>query len=174
MQGSTEVLLGGQPIPLQYVSPSTIYAQIPYLGVPINTTQQLVVKRGERLSAPETVVIAPQFAILLPNSVTRAGEEYSLRAFGLGEVEPRLSDDGTPSAGRAFQTKHPVKVLYRGHGETEWKTAITLWSCLSYDRAGEYEVRFSAPGLDETKAEFQLLTGDGATKGAVMPMIVSH
>ena len=163
IQGVTQVLLGGQAIPLQYVSPGTIYAQIPYAGVPTNTTQQLIVKRGDRVSAPETIVIAPQFAILVPNSLSRAANGYSVRAVGLGEVED-LSPQPGAAVHRKYRTKHPVTVLYRTAGENDWKEGVTLWSGLAPDRVGEYEVIFEAPGLVEWNSEFQLVNDRAPTR----------
>jgi hypothetical protein len=49
--GSTSVVLAGRTLPLSYVSDTRGNVAIPY-DVPVNTTQQLVVLRGNAVSAP--------------------------------------------------------------------------------------------------------------------------
>jgi hypothetical protein len=167
MLGSTQVLLGGQPIPLQYVSPTTIYAQIPYSGVPTNTSQQLIVLRADRISDPETIVIAPQFAVIPLDALTQLTDgSYSLRCAGLGEVEGEAPRAGA-TAGRAHPTKLQVTVKYRITGEPEWRTATTISSELSRTVTGEYNVVFRAPELTGKDSEFMLVTA-GGLKSAVV------
>jgi uncharacterized protein (TIGR03437 family) len=55
--GETQVLLGGEPMPLQYAGTGQINAVVPF-DVPVNTPQQLIVEQNGVSSLPETVVIA--------------------------------------------------------------------------------------------------------------------
>jgi len=68
--GSTQVILGGKKVPLQYVSAGQINAVVPY-DVPANSTQQIIVINGTAVSVPEPVLIAPAqpavFAVTKPN-----------------------------------------------------------------------------------------------------------
>src|SRR5258706_205018 len=68
--GSTQVVLGGRKLPLQYVSAGQINAIVPY-DVPANSTQQIIVMNGTAISVPEQVLIAPAqpavFAVTKPD-----------------------------------------------------------------------------------------------------------
>ncbi|MFN0104513.1 MAG: BACON domain-containing protein, partial [Bryobacteraceae bacterium] len=48
----TQVLLGGQPLPILFASPSQINAQVPF-ELTVNTLHQVVVRRGVTASVPE-------------------------------------------------------------------------------------------------------------------------
>ena len=56
--GSTSVSIGGNPVPLYYVSPTQINAQAPFELVPGNQYQVIVNVAGA-LTAPQTISIAP-------------------------------------------------------------------------------------------------------------------
>ena len=49
--------MGGKALPLRYVGPGQVNAQVPFDLTP-NTQQQLVVQRGTTLSVPQDVVVA--------------------------------------------------------------------------------------------------------------------
>ena len=51
------VLLGGQPLPVLFSNSEQINAQVPF-ALLVNTAHQVVVRRGEMLSVPETFVVA--------------------------------------------------------------------------------------------------------------------
>ena len=53
----TQVLMAGRPLPLLYVAPGQINAQVPF-NLAVNSTQQLVVMRGSSISVPQDVVVA--------------------------------------------------------------------------------------------------------------------
>jgi uncharacterized protein (TIGR03437 family) len=54
--GNTQLLLGNQPLPLVYVSPSQVNGIIPQ-NLPMNTAQQLSIRRGNTVSVPLSVTI---------------------------------------------------------------------------------------------------------------------
>jgi uncharacterized protein (TIGR03437 family) len=107
------VTIGGRTLPLLYVSPKQINAQLPF-GMPANLTQQLVVTRDNMISAPEPVALVPAepgvFTVdqsgVGPGVVTAvhtdgtqnpvdanhpatAGDVLVIYCTGLGEVNPR-------------------------------------------------------------------------------------
>jgi uncharacterized protein (TIGR03437 family) len=53
----TSATIAGRRMPLLFTSEGQINAIVPY-DVPMNTTHQLVVKRGSRIATPETVTVA--------------------------------------------------------------------------------------------------------------------
>jgi uncharacterized protein (TIGR03437 family) len=113
----TEVLLGGKPLRLRFVSSGQINAQVPF-ELAINTEQQLLVRRGDTLSVPQDVVVAAtQPAIytqdssgkgpaVIVNGITNAvitrqnpariGDVIVIYCNGLGAVEPPVPS-GTPA-----------------------------------------------------------------------------
>lgn len=107
------VTIGGRALPLLYVSPKQINAQLPF-GMPANLMQQLVVTRDNMISAPELVALVPAepgvFTVdqsgVGPGVVTAvhtdgtqnpvdanhpatAGDVLVIYCTGLGEVNPR-------------------------------------------------------------------------------------
>jgi uncharacterized protein (TIGR03437 family) len=107
------VTIGGRILPLLYVSPKQINAQLPF-GMPANLMQQLVVTRDNMISAPELVALVPAepgvFTVdqsgVGPGVVTAvhtdgtqnpvdanhpatAGDVLVIYCTGLGEVNPR-------------------------------------------------------------------------------------
>jgi uncharacterized protein (TIGR03437 family) len=53
----TEVIIGGEPMPLMYAGPTQINAVVPF-EVAANTTQQVIVANGGALSVPEPLLVA--------------------------------------------------------------------------------------------------------------------
>lgn len=117
----TQVLLGGQALPLEVVSTGQINALIPY-ETALNGTQQMVVQQGGAYSMPEDVIVAAAqpgvFTQLLTgqgpgvivvvkadgtqfvNTTSRpasAGDALVIYCAGLGAVNPPVADgDGAP------------------------------------------------------------------------------
>jgi len=54
--GVTTVTLGGRPLPLSYAADGQVNAMVPY-GVPLDTPQGLLIRRGTSLSVPEQVIV---------------------------------------------------------------------------------------------------------------------
>lgn len=132
----TEVLLGNTRLPLLFVSPGQINAQIPY-DLSINTQHQIVVQRGAALSVPEVLTVSPgQPAIFTadqsgrgqgvilgvraggaqtlasPDSPVHAGDTIVIYCGGLGAVDPPVPS-GAASPGLA-PTVLPVTVTIGG------------------------------------------------------------
>jgi uncharacterized protein (TIGR03437 family) len=114
---STQVILGGRKLPLQYVSDGQINAVVSY-DVPANSTQQIVVINGTAVSVPEPVLIAPAqpavFAVTKPNgslvdasNPASANEVLVIFCAGLGEVNPPVV---AGSAAVLSMTVNPVTV----------------------------------------------------------------
>src|SRR5258708_1801848 len=100
--GSTQVVLGGRKLPLQYVSDGQINAVVTY-DVPANSTQPIIVMNGIAISVPEQVLIAPAqpavFAVTKPdgsnvdtNNPAHANDVLVIYAAGLGDVNPRSEE----------------------------------------------------------------------------------
>ena len=60
--GGAEVRLGGRALKLRSVSAGEIVAVVPD-DIPVNTSQQLVVRAGDQWSTPETVLISSSFPV---------------------------------------------------------------------------------------------------------------
>lgn len=155
----TEVLLGGRPLPLLFTSDGQINAQVPY-GLPANTQHQLLVRRGDTISVPESFVVAPaqpgiftinaqgtgQGFVYGPDGATLAdaanpaerGAEASLLATGLGEVDPPFP------AGVAGPDPAP-SVLASLEMTVGGQPAVIRGAELMPSRTGVYRVRFEVP-----------------------------
>jgi uncharacterized protein (TIGR03437 family) len=113
--GSTSVVLAGVELPLLYVSNTQVNVTIPF-NVLVNTSQQLVVLRGNAVSDPVSLaVFASEPSILSAsgsgsgqgwifnaitgvradtNSPAGAGDYLVMYALGLGAVTPTLNAPG--------------------------------------------------------------------------------
>jgi uncharacterized protein (TIGR03437 family) len=155
----TQVLLGGQPMPLLYSSAGQINAQAPY-ALPANTQHQVVVRRGTTQSVPEEFTVATaqpgifttnrqgfgqgvilrsdQRTLAQPGTPAARGEVIVIYCAGLGPVEPRV-EPGQPAPVPAARTVNPVSLLIGS------KTAQVVFAGLTPGFAGLYQVNAVVP-----------------------------
>lgn len=161
--GGTEVLLAGRNLPLRFVSPGQINAQIPY-DLTVNTEHQIVVRQGERISVPESITVSAaqpaiftvdlsgkgQGAILwfrangasalaAPATPARAGDVLVAYATGLGVVTPNVQPGQPAPASPLARTTEPVEVTV---GD---QPATVQFAGLSPGFAGLYQINFIVP-----------------------------
>lgn len=155
---TTEVLLGGRPLPLLFTSDGQINAQIPY-DLPSDTLHQVVVRRGGTLSVPERFVVAQaqpgiftvneqgfgQGFILRADGKTadaanpaRRGDAVVILCTGLGAVTPLLAP-GAPSP------TAPPNVVGQVQSSIGGRPAEVLSATLDPGSAGRYRVRVVVP-----------------------------
>jgi uncharacterized protein (TIGR03437 family) len=183
----TEVLLGEQPLPLYFVSPSQVNALIPS-GLEPNTQHQLLVRKRDTQSVGVAVTVAEiqpgiyslnqqgtgQGAILIANTGLLAagagympglasrpvhpGETLEIYATGLGLVT-NAPADGTPAP---FDP--PAETLNRPTVTIGGISAPVLYSGLVPGLIGLYQVNAQVPN--------ELLAGDAVpvvlTQGAIV------
>jgi len=158
--GDTSVILGGEPLPLYFTSANQINVVVPY-NVPVNTTQQLVVQKGNAISIPQPVFIAPAQPTILTqasaptaalinvykadgtalpnNSPVGAGYVITLYCSGLGAVDPAVAA-GTPAPSTPLShTVNPVTVTI---GQSQ---AQILFAGLVPSYAQLYQVNVQIP-----------------------------
>lgn len=151
----TQVLLGGQPLPILYSSATQINAQVPY-DLAVNTEHPVVVRRGTTQSVPELFTVAQaqpgiftrnqqgsgQGIVLGADQATvadaakpaRRGEAIVIYGTGLGAVTPEAIP-GVPAPGTPLaQTVEKVTVTVGG------KAAEVLFSGLTPGFTGLYQV----------------------------------
>ena len=160
--GGTQVLLGGIPMPVEYVGNSQINAIVPW-NVPVNAVMQLIVEQGGMSSMPEPVIVSPavpavftsnasgsgQGAIiilksngtyLLPGAGTAsAGDVLEIYATGLGAVNAALTSGSAAPSSPPAQTQAPVTVTIGG------QTAQVGFAGLAPGYAGLYQVNVTVP-----------------------------
>jgi uncharacterized protein (TIGR03437 family) len=157
---NTEVRLGDKPLRLLYSSNGQINAQVPFDLSP-NTEHQIVVKRGDTLSSPESfTVAAAQPAIFataqngmgqgaITNAVTgvladsanpvRAGDFISIYCTGLGLVSPAVDAGAAASNTVLSRTVRPVTVTVGG------RPAEVSFAGLAPGFVGLYQVNAAIP-----------------------------
>ena len=183
----TQVILSGKRLPLLFSSDGQINAVVPY-DVPINVSQQLVVRRGNALSMPEAVVVAQsqpavftknqsgsgegivvaaradgsQF-LVAPGTPVGAGEVLIIYCSGLGPVAPPVTaGTAAPSAEPLARTTSPVTVTVGG------KEATVLFAGLAPGFAGLYQINALLPtGVTPGGAVELVLSVAGQTSRAV-------
>ena len=109
----TTAVLAGRPLPLVFASPTQINAVVPY-DLPIDSTHQLVIRRGNTISVPEPIRLlstqpgaftrnqrgsGPAIVVAAypdgtqaeagPENPLKAGDVIVVYCTGLGDVEPR-------------------------------------------------------------------------------------
>jgi uncharacterized protein (TIGR03437 family) len=176
--GGTQVLLGGEPLPLEYAGPGQINAVIPY-DVPVNSTLQLIVTQNGASSMPETVLIGPAQpsvftqdqsgtgagAVLViqasgaeflntPSAPAGAGDVLAIYCTGLGAVSPPVPAGSAAPAATLSRTVTPATVTIGG------VPAQVSFAGLAPGFAGLYQVNATVPA--------------GVTAGAAVPLIVSE
>ncbi len=153
----TQVILAGRPIPLYYTLAGKLAGIIPYDVAP-NSTQQVVVRRGTKFSAPDNVNISlaqpamfvrngiaatvnvTQGAIVEPSLPVAAGDVLSIFCAGLGPVSPAVeAGAAAPSAEPLARTVNDVTVTIGG------QAATVLYAGLAPGLAGLYQINVTVP-----------------------------
>jgi uncharacterized protein (TIGR03437 family) len=151
----TEVLLGGQALPILFASPGQINAQLPF-NLPANSVLQVVVRRRDQISVPEAFVVAPaqpgiftrnqqgsgqgivvrsdQVTLAEPGTPARPGEAVVIYGTGLGPVSQ------TPVAGQPAPGNPLAVALSTVTVEAGGKQAQVLFAGLTPGFAGLYQV----------------------------------
>jgi len=130
----TEVLMAGRSMPLISVSQGRLIAVVP-AGVNVNTSQQILIRRGVTLSRPTAVDVAPaqpavfkdgDRALVMHASATgeqqavtteapaQVGEALVIYSAGLGLTNPRIADGDAASPDTPAPTSETVKVTIGG------------------------------------------------------------
>jgi uncharacterized protein (TIGR03437 family) len=170
--GGVQVLLGGQSLPLLYVSPGQIDAVVPY-DAPVGVPLPLVIWNGSRQSAPEAVVIAtaqpaafllPQFVpaqaaaagpegLAISQSPVTAGDHLVIYAEGLGPVTPAFAAGDLAPLDTLYRTANSVSVSIGG------QPATVEFAGLAPGSAGEYQINVVIPA--------------GIPPGDVVPLVIA-
>jgi uncharacterized protein (TIGR03437 family) len=175
--GGTQVTLGGEPLPLQFVTGSQINALVPY-DAPVNAVQQLTVVQNGVASLPQTVfVAAAQPAVFTQNqsgsgagvmvvieadgtefvatssAPATAGNALAIYCAGLGAVNPAVPAGTAVPASGLTQTDGTVTVTIGG------LPAQVLFSGLTAGFSGLYQVNAVIPAT--------------VTPGSAVPVILT-
>jgi uncharacterized protein (TIGR03437 family) len=173
----TQVLLGGQPLPLQFVGANQINALVPF-GTPANTIQELLVEQNGVYSLPETVVVAPANPAVFTQSqsgqgagaiiVVKAngtefvasatqpasvGDVLAIYCSGLGAVSPPVPDGSAAPLSSLSKTVNTVTATIGG------LPATVSFAGLAPGFVGLYQVNATVPA--------------GVTAGANVPVILT-
>lgn len=184
--GGTQVLLGSRRLVLRAADTDRIEAIVPY-GLNENASQQLVVRRGNTISMPESIAVASALPAIYTRDgsgtgeavalavkpdgtqvpVTKdtpiaAGDELILTCTGLGPVDPSI-DAGTaaPEEPRS-RTVNPVALTIGG------RSLEVTFSGLTPGLAGVYQVNSVIPeDMEPNAAAEVILTTAGQSSAPV-------
>jgi len=174
----TQVLLGGQPLPLQFVSPGLINAVVPF-ATPVNGFQELLISQNGAYSLPESVVVASTSPAIFtqsengqgagvivvyksngtvyetsPTNPASTGDLLLVYAAGLGPVNPGVLDGvAAPSSAPFPTTVNPVTATVGG------QTAQVQFAGLAPGYTGVYQVNLVVP--------------QGVAAGADVPIVLT-
>ncbi|MGH9673814.1 MAG: hypothetical protein ACRD44_11595 [Bryobacteraceae bacterium] len=174
--GGTTVVLAGRLLPLLYSSDGQINAQVPF-DIPVNTTHQVIVRKGGAYTVPQAVVVAAaqpaiftlaqtgsgQGLVFRTNGAvadganpSAAGETVIVIAAGLGMTDPPVTAGVAASTTVLSQVRAPVSMTIGG------VPAPVSFAGLLPGYAGAYQVNAVAPaGTARGNAVEVVLTVDG-------------
>ncbi len=158
------VVLGGRALPLLFASAGQINAMVPYDIAP-NSTQQLIVRKGTRVSSPEAVTIAGaqpsvftrdqsgggpgivsavktngQYVLLVDaQNPVSAGDVLVVYCEGLGATNPPLAAGAAVPGNQLYPTVNPVTATVGG------RSAEVLFAGLVAGFTGFYQVNVVVP-----------------------------
>ncbi len=160
------VMVNGAPIPLYFVSPGQINAQLPFEIDP-GSPASLVVQTPGHGSAPEPLRLdaaAPGIFVALGNS-TRAGDPFLIYATGLGPVRPPAGTGvPAPSAPLSQTVTQPI-VTVGGI------PAAVTFSGLAPNFAGLYQINAVVPaGLQPGPTQVMVQIGDRKSNTVRFPL----
>ncbi len=161
--GSTQVLLGGNPLPLVFVSENQVNVLVPY-ETPLNAPLPLVVQRANAISVPvQVAVFDAQPAILATagngqgqghiyralssgaqvladkNSPAAAGDVLVMYTVGLGATSPAVPSGSASPSSPLAQVPVPVTVTIGG------QTSTPIFAGLAPGFVGLYQVNVQMP-----------------------------
>lgn len=173
----TQVIVGGQTVPVKFVSSGQINAQLPY-GLPANSVQQVIVQQNAQYSMPEPVTIASTAPAVIsadgsgmgqgvvtvvqsngtqfPNSAANpasAGDTLVVYCVGLGAVTPPVIEGAAAPSSPPANTTNPVTVTIGGIA------AQPSFAGLTPGYAGLYQVNVQVPS--------------GVTSGSAVPLVLT-
>ena len=159
----TEVLLGGESLPLLFVSSGQINAQVPF-GLALNSEQQIVVRKQQALGTPERIVVGnAQPGIFSKNNngvgqgvvlavraggaqtyaeagaPARRGDTIVIYCSGLGPTNPLVAAGVAAPLSPLSRVVSPVRVIIGG------AEAVVQFAGLTPGSAGLYQVNAVIP-----------------------------
>jgi uncharacterized protein (TIGR03437 family) len=178
----TQVTLGGETLPLQFVSAGQINVLIPY-DVPTNTTQQLqVTQNGEASLSQMVFVAAAQPAVftqdqsgtgagvvvvikpdgsefvVTPSAPATAEDALAIYCAGLGAVNPPVPAGAAAPLSSLTKATNPVTVTIGG------QPAQVLFAGLTPGFSGLYQINVVVPaGLSASSSVPVVVTAAGVT-----------
>ena len=177
MLGGTEVVLGGQVLPLAFVANGQVNGIVPY-DVQVNAAQQLIVQQNNSYSLPQPVLVAAaqpavfsqnqsgtgQGVIVVlksngtevetsPTATASAGDVLIIYCSGLGAVSPTIPAGTAPALTQLLNTVNPVTVT------VGTQSAKVLFAGLAPGFAGLYQVNAVVP--------------TGVTPSATVPVVLT-
>jgi uncharacterized protein (TIGR03437 family) len=175
--GSTSVVVSGVELPLLYVSDGQINVVIPY-DLALNAPHQLIVARGNTISAPAQITVFDSEPAILATSgngngqgvifryhaqgnsaladsstPAAAGDVLVIYCVGLGAVHPAVTAGNPAPVNPSSKTTQSVTVTIGG------QPAVVQFAGLSGGSAGLYQVNAVVPS--------------GITPGDQVPVVVS-
>ncbi len=186
----TSVMIGGRPMPLQFVSDGQINGVLPF-GLAENTPHQLIVRKGLAYSLPEQVLVAASepavFSVdgsgagqgqaylitdegfRLPDASwpARPGDMLVVFATGLGSVTPSVQD------GAAGPSDSPAQVVARVRATIQGRDANVTFAGLAPAMVGIYRINVTVPaGLQtDASAPLVILAGEQSASSPVAVMV---
>ena len=160
----TRVVLGGRQVPLVFASSGQINAMVPY-DLPANSMQQLIVRKGNRISTPEPVTIAAaqpaiftknlsgsgagiivgvkadgsRAFLIEPGDPVSAGDVLVIYGEGLGATNPAVPAGTAVPSAPLHNTVNQVSVMIGG------RPADVLFAGLAATFTGLYQVNAVVP-----------------------------
>jgi len=187
---STQVFLGGQPLPLYFTSSGQIDAIVPY-GIAPGSTQQLVVQNGNALSQPVNVTIAaaepgvftqnqsgsgPGAVLVIkpsgaesvntPATPASAGDALVVFCTGLGAVSPPVAAGSAASSSTISYTTANVTATVGG------QNAQVLFAGLAPGYVGLDQVNLVVPAGVAAGASVPLVISAGGAAGATVTVAI--
>ena len=185
--GGTQVLLGGQPIPLYFTSDGQIIALVPY-GMTTNATSQILVTHDNAYSTPQSVTLAdggpgiflnPQGGgiavgvkpdgtqyLVGPSSPTTAGDALVIYCAGLGDVNQSVAAGAVSPGSPLAMASNTVTVTIEGI------SAQVLYAGLAPGFAGLYQVNVVVPSGVTTNATAPLVITAAGQSSTPAPIAV--
>jgi uncharacterized protein (TIGR03437 family) len=186
----TEVLLGGEALPLLFVSGTQINAQVPF-GLPLNSEQQIVVRKREALATPERIVVGSaqpgvfsknsngvgQGVVLAvrgdgtqtyaePGAPARPGNTIVIYCGGLGPTDPPVPAGVAAPLTPLSRVMTPVRVSIGG------VEAAVAFAGLTPGSAGLYQINAVVPAGAPTGDEVPLIVTVAGVESSVVTMAI--
>ena len=176
-RAGTEVIVAGYSLPIHFTSQGQVNVILPY-QLAMNTSHQLIVMRGNTLSVPRTITVAPARPALFATNSQGFGQGH-IYVSGAGGVLSLANAQNPATAGNVLVlyaaglgSVDPPVAAGTAASYTELSRTVNEVTATIGGVAARVEFAGLAPGFAAGLYQVNITVPNGITPGAAVPLVL--